>query len=439
MAVRDSELQTHGPWPGGIDNTSKEAKLRPGTVRGAENVDFDNDGVPNRRQGYVQLEALPGLHSLWAHPLYPFMLGATPTQLQSWDAGLERVALVALTAPREPLSFGFAGGRVYWSNGVDSGLLLADGTPRAWCTETPRSAPLLAVNTGAGGLEPGTYQVSQTFIDDLGRESACPLPSTITVANGEGIDLSAIAQPTDPDVAYVRIYASRANGAFVEAVADLPVGVTTFALGVGARGRTCDTVGLDPMPAGHLVRMGGLRQFVATGRMVRWSPAGYPGLTRTAKAYTLYDEAPVLLEQAGQATGAGWYVATSKRTWYMAGPDPAEWNKAIAYGHGAIAGSAGVAEGKDLGVGAQGPVPYWMATNGVLVAGLPSGQVVPVTAPHYRADGAGATRGASALRTDGNGLNHVIMLLRNARTSGDRLGATDEVSAEIVRNGIVVG
>lgn len=96
-------------------------------------------------------------------------------------------------------------GDVYFSNGVDYGIIRPDNTiiPLSWTLPTE---PSLAAVTGT--LDPGLYQVCTTFLMDDGRETGAGPVSTIELLEGQALQISSIAQTSG---AVARVYIAPAN------------------------------------------------------------------------------------------------------------------------------------------------------------------------------------------------------------------------------------
>lgn len=440
--VRSSELAGLDGFPLGINNRAKEESVPNGALRAAKNVDIDADGKPSRRPGATLARAASGLHSLWAHDRFPYMLGVHDADIVLIDAAETITPLgFSLTKPDAPMSFDLLAGAVYASNGTDQVQVREDGSFRAWAAECPGGQPQVTVQAGQGGLAAGTYQVAVTFIDEHGREGGATLPVEVEVEAGDGLLLSSFPVAADPSTTWVRIYCSKPNGEPLYKVQDIPVAMSSFLLGAHQPGAILDKLLLTPLPAGHIVRGHNGRQLVADGNLMLWSPALTYGLTLRHRAYHRYDAPMTLMEPAGEAEGSGLFVATAAgngksagRTYYLTGPDPQNWQRVIAYPQGAVPGSATKVDAKALGL-QGGVVPVWLADNGQLVVGLPGGQVIELHADRYVAP-AKADRASIALR-EFNGMRHLIATLRGGEVSG--LAATDLAVAEVWKNGVQIG
>ena len=438
--VRDSELLRFEGWPRGINNRAAEEAVPPDALRAAKNFDLDDAGKPRRRPGPVLAQAAAGLHSLWAHDRFNLMLGVQGGDIVAFDTAEEMQALgAALERPDQPMSYDVIAGAVFASNGWDKTQIQADGSLRPWAAECPGGQPMAAVSAGVGGLHAGTYQVAVTFIDVDGREGGASLPVETEVAAGDGITLTNFPVAVDPRTAMMRVYASHPEGETLYAVQDLALGTSSYLLGVHTPGAALDRLFLTPMPAGQIVRGHAGRQLVASGRLLLWSPALTYGLTLRHKAYQRYDAEITLMEPAGQAEGSGLFVATAAgdgkragRTYYLTGPDPQNWQRVIAYPHGAVRGSATQIDAQALGLQQSGLVPVWLTDNGQFVIGTQGGQVIELHADRYVAPHH-ADHASIALR-EYRGVRHLIATMKGGQVSG--MAAVDLAEAEVWKNGV---
>jgi hypothetical protein len=430
---------TFAGFPAGVNNVASEEAMptdefgRQTSARAAANVDFDASGKPRRRTGYALISAMAGMHSLWAHPSFPWMLAVHDNERVLVDANMEvSTAGVELYDGRSPMSYALIAGAVYHCNGHDSGQIMDDGSLRSWAPEHPSGQPTLTLAPLGGGMDAGTYQVAVTFIDSYGRESGAYLPAEIELEEGEGIRLTDFPEAQDPTTQWVRVYCSKPNGDMLYAVQDIPVGMSTFILGVHTPGKELDRLFLEPMPAGDIVRGHAGRQFVADRGVLMWSPTLMYGLLHRATSTMSFRDQITLIEPAGQAQNAGLYVSTAKATYFLSSPDPKDWQRSLAYPHGAVAGSSLHVDAAALGLNIEGTVPVWLATNGQFVVGLPGGKIQPMHDGRYVAP-ISADSASLAVR-ERDGARHIVAAARGGSTSG--LRATDVVDAQVWKHGV---
>lgn len=436
--VSDKQLSRMGPFVGGVANVMAETDLPVGeegeiiSLRAAVNVDIPNSGVPERRAGYRKVVAGVDMHSGWRDGQLPFALfvddGTLYAMMEGGDPWAVRAGL-----HRRDVSYALINGRVYWSNGRQSGIVLPDGEALPWGVDTPNGQPTLGLDAN-GGLFAGIYQVAITYRDTTGEESGTGLAATITVPEGGGITLSSIPQPNAANILVVRIYVSQANGDMLYFARDIPVGMLSTTLGQGGRGKPLDSQFLDQMPDADIVRSLNGRAYVARGNVMNWSEALRYGLYHPVHNRMTVGSKITLLEPIADGTdAAGLFVADEKRTYFFGGSDPARFSKRIAYPYPAIPGTGAHVPASVFGQDSSVPAVYWIATNGVACLGLPGGQVLALkdkvaVAPN-------ATYGATLFR-EFKGMRQMITTLRE--TTPRKFAVADRAVATIYRNGVEV-
>lgn len=428
MAVRDPDLTSILTLTGVNNRVRKETSLTSSVLREAVNLDLSDAGKAQSRAGYgPPLVAATLGHSLWADPMVPFALFADGPKLRAFHAdGTAQDVLADGLAAGMPVSYLRINDLVYWSNGAQRGVVDLDLTPMDWACPNPAGQPLVAAHAG-GALTPGQVQVAVTFVDARGRESGCTVPVSFDLAAEGGLQLSNIPQPTDPNVSAVRLYTSKPNGTVLYRHAQIPVGATSYILLGTSDGAQLATFNLQPMPACHIVRELSGRMLGAYGRLLLWSEPLRYGLFNPAENYVALPMRIAIAEPVASGTdGAGVYVACGERTYWFGGRDPKDWQQVVAYPHGAVPGTTIVASGRvwspDLPVA---PVPAWLATNGVLVVGLPGGQLLPINEDVYAA--AVGERGAAFLR-ERDGERHAVIAQTGAARNS-RFGVADTATA----------
>ena len=266
---RNAAPGNYPAFPIGVNNTAKEEAMPRDqwgnvvTLREAVNVDIPPDGKPRRRAGYTSVQPGTLVHSAWSDDYLPWGLYVDGANLCVMHEDETVDVLRGDMALGLPVSCARINDGVWWSNGVQSGLLTLDLEQLPWSAGQPAGPP--AVTGAPGGMLPaGTYQVTVTFIDASGRESGAPLAAIADVPADGALALSAIPQP--PAGGKVRVYITEGQDGVLRAALTLPEGVTEYAVVNPAKGRTLDTLLLQPMPAGRLVAHGNGRLFVARGR-----------------------------------------------------------------------------------------------------------------------------------------------------------------------------
>lgn len=377
---RNAAPGNYPAFPIGVNNTAKEEAMPRDqwgnvvTLREAVNVDIPPDGKPRRRAGYTSVQAGTLAHSAWSDDYLPWGLFVDGADLCVMHEDETVDVLRSDLALGLPVSYTRINDGVWWSNGVQSGLLTLDLEQLPWSAGQPAGPP--AVTGAPGGMLPqGTYQVTVTFIDASGRESGAPLAAIADVPADGALALSAIPQP--PAGGKVRVYITEGQDGVLRAALTLPEGITEYAVVNPAKGRTLDTLLLQPMPAGQLVAHGNGRLFVARGRELLFSPALRYGLFDPKKGRIGFVERVQMIAFVGDGTdGAGLFVSDNKRVYWFGGADPMKWTQQIAYASPALPGPIAWVPGDVLGLQATALYPCWHARNGRLCVGMPGGNVL---------------------------------------------------------------
>jgi len=430
--VSDRALRGIGPWPLGVVNAIKEDAIpraedgRPLGLREADNVDIDAAGIPTRRRGQARFHAGTLAHSLWTDDEFPVGLFVDDGELQAIDAS-GAVSGLGVVVGNAPLSYAKIGERVFYSNRTACGVIDLALQRHDWGPETPAGQPTPAAVDGYS-LAAGQYQVAVTFIDALGRESGSTLAAVAQVQAGQGISLSNIPQPLT--ALAIGVFVSDANDQVLRLHSVLPAGTTTLVIGQPAAGRALETQFLTAMPPGQIVGLLNGRQFVADGRTLRWSPPLRYGLTDPVRYVLRFADEIDLFAPVSEGASSGVYVAAGKRTYFFAGADPAGWSLNIKKSTGAIPGSYCRIPGNVLGGEDTERVPVWIAADGQVCIGGPSGAIA--TPKQGLAVLNGADRAATLFREE-NGLQQFVAAMRGARPQS--MAVRDKAIAHVIYDG----
>lgn len=369
----DAKLYKLGQFPAGINNTAPETSLPAGSLRAADNVTLADDGKLARRDGYTQVTAGNGCHAAWSDDYVPFGLYVNDGTLYAVEDDETETAIVSGLAAGLGVSYARLHDTVAWSNEVQCGEVMLDMTARPWACPPPTAAP--AVSLGSGALDAGTYQTAVACLDAWGRESGARPGPTLDVPQDGALTFSDI--PAPPSGGRTRLYVSDGHGGALRAAVTVGEGVTTAIVAQRPKGRRCNTLHLQAMPPGQCLAFGNGRQFVANGRYVLYSPAMRYGLHDPRKSRVGFVSRVNLLAFVGDGgAGAGLFVGDTKRTYFLAGGDPAAWAQRIAIADGAMPGSLRWLPGDVWGLDAKSNVPTWVTALGRIAVGLPDGQVL---------------------------------------------------------------
>jgi len=361
----------------GVNNLGDERAQAPNTLRESVNVDINREGRLRRRSGRRRVIDALGAHSLWKPRDYHRAFYVQSGAIRSISDDLQTSILVAGVAHHEPVSYARINDHVVWSNGLQSGLVTADGEALPWAPIAPDGQPRLTAEAD-GGLDAGTYQIAITYRDAIGRESGTDVAATVDVPANGGIRLSDIpVPPVSAMVTTVRIYRTGANDTSLRHVLDVPAGLTTVLVGASDRGKPLGTQFLRPLPPGQIVRYGHARQWVARGNLLLWSPAMHYGMHDPATSYIRFSAPIDLLACIGTADGAGVIVGAGDRTYWLAGADPQGFVQRILHPHGAVRGSdATEIMGSVFGLETNETGVAWLSRQGFHCFCLPGGQLV---------------------------------------------------------------
>lgn len=427
--ARDDELMRLGGFPAGLNNragsTNGPTDENGGQIalREAVNVSLSTSGSPVRRPGQA-MRVNGKAHSLVAFGahLIGWVDGELRAYLSDGTGGLT-FDRVLKQLPDRFCTYATDDFELWWSNGVDAGRIDADLNLHAFWIDTP-AAPVL--NAIAGTLPKGRYEISVTAVDADGRESGGSGAVGIALQSGAGVH---VTLPMQPDGAVKwRLYVSPPDGEVLYEQAELPISAHEYVLTGRTPGASLETQWLHPLLPCQCLRYGHSRLFGLAGNVLIWSEEYRLGLMHPDNHIVLGHEA-TLLEPVGDGTdGAGVWIADHKRTYFMAGADPATWQQQARYPHAAVPGSSTTLPGSYFGLDAPA-VAYWMARNGVPCIGLPSGQLIPLREDALALP-VDAERGATGLML----FDGICQLLTTTiSASANMAAASDSVDATVTR------
>jgi hypothetical protein len=361
-----------GPWLTGMDNVSPDASRDPGAPVDAVNVVFDKAGGAMRRRGFSLLNAGPGWHSLWTSPKgRTFCVHLDQLCSVSFDGAMTATPLYTLAA-KTPLSYTEINGDVICTN--PSEILRIDLDNVVSRLGMARPAPPAVSAVDYGGLDAGRYAVA---ISPMRWDEEGPLSyaAFVDVPQDGGIRV------TVPGVeAGYRIYRTQANGEQLHAVSGATPGAT-HSLGAQPIGRAADSIYLESLPPGSIVRHWRGLALVARGRIIFWSEP---------MRYGLYDPRHNFVQMAHTVTlmepvEGGVYVGDRDGVKFLAGPSPKEWAVKAKSGVTPVAGTGTTIQGSILGgdLATDERVAVWLSEKGFMV-GTASGQIAEVQAKRIR-------------------------------------------------------
>lgn len=431
----DRDLLTMDGWPGGVNNRIRETEqgaVRDGVtmpssqfLRRALNVDMTAEGHPLRRQGYA-LHTAGYAHSLWSTDKLGLIFAVIDGALMVGPEA-DEMAPVAFVNKYSRMTYALAPSSVIYSNGQVIGEVTYDGTQRQL---TVPVAPEPTLSGPAAENPDGwedTRQVAITYVDYYGREGAASEPALVGADGPFSVD---IPMPLPSDVAEARVYVSQVSSEILYHAQTMLITspVTIYPQNVGT-GQELETLNLFPPMPGQIVRYWNGRMYVARNQKVLFSEPLKPHLTRPSQGIYMFPEYVTLLEP----TEDGVYVGTEKGVVFLAGNDPYQVTQEHVSPYAPVEGASSRLPGEKFGLPID-EVPVWWGTDGVMVVGLPGGQLRQLTRDRLAVPKFGA--GAVSLR-EYEGMSHVVSSLR-AGDDVNRMGATDTVVAEVRQNNIVL-
>jgi hypothetical protein len=169
----------------GLNNMADPLDMGLSWLVTADNINITDAGKIKRRDGYTSAIAgsITGAY------------GTIDNQRAYYvDAG----ALKGIDGPTlatglssAPMSWAEVNAQVFFSNGVDSGIIQPDNEVRPWSWPFPGTPALAAVT---GSLVPGKYDVLCTYLMGDGRETGPGDLASIDIAEGQALQISSIPQ-----------------------------------------------------------------------------------------------------------------------------------------------------------------------------------------------------------------------------------------------------
>ena len=335
----------------GYRNDIAAERFKPGDLSEAMNIDIDETGQVARRSGFAQKIA-GAAHSIWTNGT--LTLAVRGTSLCAIDGATATLIASGITGSR--VSFCDALGQVFWSDGVQSGVI-SNGVNRQWGVPVP-AAPVLTTTTGT--LPAATYGVCVSHIRADGHEGGASLIAWQAVNGSQGIVVTLA-----PSALTRRIYLTMPNGDTPYAVGDVPAGSTQATisalptLSVAVR-----TQFLGPAPAGQFVFEYRGRLYVASGSELYASQPNEPELFSPVRDLDFGERITLACPMQ-----SGIFIGTARQVVFLSGTSPAEFARTVVAAYGAIEGTQVIPVRHDIFGAAEDPAVYaaWLSPKGVCV------------------------------------------------------------------------
>lgn len=374
-------------------------------VRNAVNVDLTQAGTLQRREGTELKTALTGAHSLWAHDDGAYCVAGTT--LYAIDRHLSPTAVKTDMVPGMRVSFAaMPNGDVYWSSEVANGRI-RNGVNGPAGVGVPNPAPTVTAATG-GALPAGKYQIAITAAPDGVEESGATWPVQVDVPEGGSITIA------DMPSGMKNIYMTTQNGDLLGYVLSTTATSYVLAVMLVGLGPQLQTLGMQPLPPGHIVAHFRGRRLVASGSTLVYSEPHAYGLYNPMRDYIPF---PARITIVAPVEG-GVYVVADK-TYWLAGEDIDKARVVTLLPYGAVEGTTGTMDtSTDV---------WWFSDRGVVV-GDTQGQVKNIQEETVAVESAQA--GATLYREQDGQRRLVTSLLGTDASTG---AANSFMDAEIIR------
>ena len=175
----------------GLNNRREVLGGGSGWLRQADNINVRSDATLERRDGYLRVFA-GAITSSYATLDHTRMYAIDGGDLKLINPDFSAVTLRSGLATAPLMHWSEVNNQVFFSNGVDSGILLPGGEVIDWAWPEPAVPQLVALS---GQLAAGLYRVLCTFVLPDGRETgSCPTAAVIALQADSSLQISGIPQ-----------------------------------------------------------------------------------------------------------------------------------------------------------------------------------------------------------------------------------------------------
>jgi hypothetical protein len=377
MAVADFEHVVELTAFAGLRNTVPPERFAVEDLEAALNVDIDDSRQLRRRKG-MTLARAGTIRSVWANSAIALAVADDTTLARLSLAGSTAAAATLRTGltPGQPMSFDYIGGRVYYANGAETGVV-DNGVSRSWGLPAPGAPALAAIG---GTLRAGRYQVAITNLRSDGQESGARPAAVIDLPATGGIRLSGITSAADSGIAARALYVSTCNGDTLYRAGILSPSDTTadYATEPPSMEVPLRTLHLQaPSAFKYVSTMLGGWTLGARGRQLFYSEPISPELFDLRKNYTFLSNITLLV-----GLHAGALVGTETGVYWLAGQDPQKWTLEDRMAYGAIDGASATFALKDIDGSSDGRGVAFATERGICLC-TDDGKVVNLTQDRF--------------------------------------------------------
>lgn len=358
----------------GINNQAEASDLKPSDLSVAKNVDVTNAGRLKRRQGFAVQD--PCCHfNLFEADGFVLATNAEHALVALWQDGL-RIEVHPSMGPGRIWYVQLPDGRVAFSNGLQCGL--TDGrTCCEWGARKPEAVGVGVVTQGH--LAKGKYRWAVTHVRRVdGLESGALTSEAMQLEHG-GLALMGLPEREGFDT---QVYLTQADGEQFYLVGKAIDGQLRISSHEGLSAlRTLD---LDAPPAGVLLATWNGRALVAVGSMLLASLPTMPEQFDLTQDFRQFEAEITLVQPVGE----GIFVGTSKALHFLSGETFDAMRLSTPMRGAVVLGSGVAVDGRHIRLGdgtASGECMVCIA-DGLVVAGLSSGQAAPLSEGRYRTE-----------------------------------------------------
>ncbi|ROH88006.1 hypothetical protein ED236_00490 [Pseudomethylobacillus aquaticus] len=384
---------------GGLDNVNAPTEYGLERLAVAKNVDITAAGKLVRRRGRQRLHAM--VIDAAVDCDNGTMLMQSGRDLYRLSKSLNPTLIRGSLQPSGLLSATKVNHQVFWSNGVDTGVLNDNGSAEPLGIRVPA---LPAASAVFGHMPPGRYQYTMTYQRADGTESGAPVAGLLDIQDGGILVESPANAPSD--AVFQNLYLTNANGTTLYLACTVNVGMA-----MEYKGDTLDLVTplrtqfCGPPPAFSTACHFRGRMYYAFGNVL-WAsmPHNYQ-LVDYTNGYIQLPESITLLAVVDN----GIYIATETETGFCSGDDIEAFTYAQVLDYGAIPGTARQVDAASVSDEASGKAALWASLRGA-VAGFSGGIAKNLTDRVYAYPAAKA--GCAVLREQG-GQRHFLASLQD--------------------------
>lgn len=326
-------------WVEGLNTILRPDSLPLDALRRCVNFDIDDAGKISTRQGSSRVfTGTIERGSLWSSDDFSrtlFCSAGSLFELIEFPIGTYTSRLVRLGVGSGTMVYLDLNGRTYYTNGIITGQMDAEGADMPWGMIGPTSQPNLSQGI-SGQLAAGTYQVAITYISDTGEESGTGLAVKIEVAaDDSSIHLSDFP-PSPASVAFIRVYVTHVDGEGLYQIGDIHPAAPSYEINKVANSaafRLQTQFGTRP-PAGNIIEYHNGRIYIGSGHVLWFTEPLRYGLVKPMKDFLQFPK-PITIVKA---VDDGLYVCAD-RTYWISGVDTPQFHQREVLPYGGVFGT----------------------------------------------------------------------------------------------------